>query len=88
MRIFLCSKHITRTFGCQLTPPPWLADPTPHVMDGWGRTCFFPEEVLLYVVNHPPRNNYEKDTVEKFRYDVNHNKLHHLKTYTSPDFRL
>ena len=42
----------------------------------------------MFVVNHRPRNNWEKDTVEKFSYDVKSNTLTHLKTYSGDYFRL
>ena len=39
-------------------------------------------ETYVFVVNHRPRNAFEKDTVEKFSFDMKTNSLTHLKTYT------
>ena len=48
----------------------------------------FSGEVLVFVVNHNANNNWEKDTVEKFRLDIKQSSVTHLKTYSSEYFHV
>ena len=43
---------------------------------------------MVFVVNHSPLNNFEKETVEKFSYDMQSNTLRHMKTYSDDHFTL
>ena len=39
------------------------------------------------MVNHYPEGPFEKDTIEKFRYDMTENAAEHLKTYSGDYLR-
>lgn len=42
---------------------------------------FFSGKILLFVVNHPSKNDFEQDSIEKFQYNADSNTVEHLKTY-------
>ena len=45
-------------------------------------------ETQVFIVNHHSDEDFARDTVEKFTYDPQRNRLHHVQTYSSELFRV